>query len=300
MNKRRETFDELQRLREENARLKVLLTEHGIPWEKGPAPATETQTEISESFGPQHSTTGKIALFRSLFRGRTDVYPLRWESVRGKSGYSPACCNEWKPGVCDKPRTKCGDCDHRMLLPLTDQVIYDHLAGRHTVGIYPLLTDDTCYFLSTDFDESGWREDVRAFMESCHELSVPAALEISRSGNGAHVWIFFADPLPAREARRLGAALISHICDRTRQLSLSSYDRFFPNQDTLPKGGFGNLIALPLQKQPRDQGHSVFVNDKFEPYPDQWTFLASIRPMSGSELANAILRACDCRHPLDG
>ncbi len=292
-------LDALQRLREENARLKVLLTEHGIPWEEGPSPAMETLSEISGLFDPQRSATGKIALFRSLFRGRTDVYPLRWESVKGKSGYSPACDNEWIPGVCDKPRIKCGDCDHRLLLPVTDQVIYNHLAGRHTVGIYPLLADDTCCFLSIDFDEAGWREDARAFMQSCQELNIPAALEISRSGNGAHVWIFFADPVPAREARRLGAALISHICDRTRQLSLSSYDRLFPNQDTLPKGSFGNLIALPLQKQPREQGRSVFVDEKFEPYPDQWTFLASIQPMPGLELGNAILRASGGRHPLD-
>ncbi|MBW2560882.1 MAG: DEAD/DEAH box helicase family protein [Deltaproteobacteria bacterium] len=292
-------FDEIQQLREENSRLKALLIEHGIPWEEGYTPATETQTEISESFDPQPSPTEKIALFRSLFRGRTDVYPLRWESARGKSGYSPACDNEWKPGVCDKPRIKCGDCDQRLLLPVTDQVIYDHLAGQHTVGVYPLLNDDTCCFLAADFDEADWREDARAFMQSCHGLNIPAALEISRSGNGAHIWIFFADPVPAREARRLGAALISHTCDRTRQLSLSSYDRLFPNQDTLPKGGFGNLIALPLQKQPREQGHTIFVDENFEPYPDQWTFLASIRPMPGLELGDAILRASDGRHPLD-
>lgn len=131
---------------------------------------------------------------------------------------------------------------------MTDQVIYNHLAGQHTVGVYPLLTDNSCYFLAADFDDGDWRGDAGAFIQSCHELNIPTALEISRSGNGAHIWIFFAEPVPAREARELGAALISHTCNRTRQLSLSSYDRFFPNQDTLPKGGFGNLIALPLQK----------------------------------------------------
>lgn len=292
-------LDQIQQLQEENARLKALLTGHGIRWEEGPAPATETQTEISRPFDPQCSGTEKIALFRSLFRGRTDVYSLRWESAGGRTGYSPACDNEWKPGVCNKPRIKCGDCDQRLLLPLTDQVTYDHLAGQRTVGIYPLLTDDTCCFLAADFDETGWREDARAFMQSCQELNIPAALEISRSGNGGHVWIFFADLVPAREARRLGAALISHTCDRTRQLSLSSYDRLFPNQDTLPKGGFGNLIALPLQKQPREQERSVFVDEKFEPYPDQWAFLASIQPMPGLEIGNAILRASDGRYPLD-
>ena len=241
----------------------------------------------------------KIALFRRLFRGRNDVYPLRWESTKGTAGYSPACGNEWKAGVCHKPKVKCGDCPQRQLLPMTDQVIYDHLAGKHTVGVYPLLTDGSCYFLAADFDETDWREDARAFRQSCHELHIPAALEISRSGNGAHVWIFFADPVPAREARQLGAALISQTCDRTRQLSLSSYDRFFPNQDNLPKGGFGNLIALPLQRQPRAQGCSVFVDENLVPYPDQWALLASIRPRPRFELANAIMRATGGRHPLD-
>ncbi|MFU8833409.1 MAG: TOTE conflict system archaeo-eukaryotic primase domain-containing protein, partial [Wenzhouxiangella sp.] len=162
-------------------------------------------------------------MFRRLFRGREDVYPQRWESAKGTSGYSPACGNEWKPGICHKPRVKCGDCNQRQLLPVTDQVIYDHLAGKQTIGVYPLLSYDSCYFLAADFDEADWREDAQAFMQSCREHGIPVALEISRSGNGAHAWIFFAEPVPAREARQLGAALISHTCDRTRQLSLASY-----------------------------------------------------------------------------
>lgn len=121
-----------------------------------------------------------------------------------------------------------------------------------------LLSDDTCYFLAVDFDEQDWEEDAQAFMQSCTELHLLAALEISRSGNGAHAWIFFADRVAARDARRLGTAIISHTCTRTRQLKLNSYDRLFPNQDTMPKGGFGNLIALPLQKIPRAHGRSVF------------------------------------------
>ena len=294
-----DTRAELEQLRIENERLKALLAEHSIRWEEEAVSATESIPETSVATAPQWSTTEKIALFRRLFRGRTDVYPLRWESATGKSGYSPACGNEWKPGVCNKPRIKCRDCHQRLLLPVTDQKIYDHLAGQHTVGVYPLLADDTCYFLAADFDEADWREDVLAFMRSCHELSIPAALEISRSGKGAHVWIFFADPVPAREARQLGAALISHTCDRTRQLSLSSYDRLFPNQDTLPKGGFGNLIALPLQKRPREQGCSVFVDENFSIYPDQWAFLVSIRSMPRFELENAILRATGGTHSLD-
>jgi len=249
---------------------------------------------------PTHfDTDKKITLFRRLFRGRDDVYPQRWESAKGMSGYSPACGNEWKPGICHKPRVKCGDCNHRLLLPVTDRVIYDHLTGRRTIGVYPLLPDDHCCFLAVDFDGEAWREDAKAFMNSCRELGIPAAMEISRSGNGAHVWTFFAEPVPAREARQLGAALISHTCNRTRQLSLASYDRMFPNQDTMPKGGFGNLIALPLQRYPRELGRSVFVDEHLEPFPDQWAFLASIRPMSRRILEDAILRASGGRHPLD-
>lgn len=291
--------DELLRLREENVRLKALLTRHGIPWEEA-TPPEPVPVPPEPDLVPHHfSTEDKISLFRRLFRGREDVYPQRWESAKGTSGYSPACGNEWKPGVCHKPRVKCGDCTHRQLLPVTNQVVYDHLAGKQTIGVYPLLTDDSCYFLAADFDEADWREDAKAFMHSCRELGVPAALEISRSGNGAHVWIFFAEPVPAREARQLGAALISHTCDRTRQLSLASYDRLFPNQDTLPKGGFGNLIALPLQKQPRELGRSVFADDHLQPYPDQWAFLSSIRPISRRDLEDDILRASGGRHPLD-
>ena len=184
-------------------------------------------------------------------------------------------------------------------MPLSDAVIYGHLAGEHTIGVYPLLEDDTCYFLAVDFDEAEWREDARAFVQSCDELGVPVALEISRSGQGAHAWIFFASKVSARDARRLGTAIISHTCSRTRQLKLSSYDRLFPNQDTMPKGGFGNLIALPLQKGPRESGFSVFVDADLRPYADQWAFLASVEPMAPQDIEPTILRATGGVHPLD-
>ncbi len=220
------------------------------------------------------STQEKVALFRRLFRSRKDVYPVRWESkASGKSGYAPACANEWREGVCDKRQVKCADCSNRQLVPLSDSVIYDHLTGKHTIGVYPLLEDDTCHFLAVDFDEAEWRSDARAFVQSCEELGIPIALEISRSGKGAHAWTFFTNRVPARDARRLGTAIISLICARTRQLALSSYDRLFPNQDRLPKGGFGNLIALPLQKEPRDKGYSLFVDSGWHAYADPWAFL---------------------------
>ena len=201
--------------------------------------------------------------------------------------------------MCEKPRIKCGDCGNRLLIPLSDAVIYDHLAGEHTVGVYPLLEDDSCYFLAVDFDEAEWRDDAQAFMQSCVELGVPAALEISRSGKGAHAWVFFASRVSARDARRLGTAIISHTCSRTRQLKLASYDRLFPNQDTMPKGGFGNLIALPLQKWPRERACSVFVDADLRPYPDQWAYLSSIQAMAGHDIEPTILRAAGGVHPLD-
>ena len=177
--------------------------------------------------------------------------------------------------------------------------MYDHLAGEHTVGVYPLLANDTCHFLAVDFDEADWQADASAFVQSCHELGVPVALEVSRSGKGAHAWIFFAYEISARDARRLGTAVISHTCTRTRQLKLSSYDRLFPNQDTMPKGGFGNLIALPLQKRPRESGFSVFVDESLRPYPDQWSFLASMQLMAPNDIEPTILRATGGVHPLD-
>ncbi|MDM0085116.1 DEAD/DEAH box helicase family protein [Variovorax sp. J31P179] len=291
-------------LHAENVRLVALLESHGIEWRppSSPAPtdtarAPESRTESEPS---RLSTAEKVALFRRLFRGRTDVYPVRWEAkTSGKSGYAPACGNEWQAGVCEKPRIKCTDCSHRRLIPMSDAVIYDHLAGQHTVGIYPLLQDDTCYFLAVDFDEADWQEDARAFMQACSELGVPAALEISRSGRGAHAWIFFAGRISARDARCLGTAVISHTCARTRQLKLASYDRLFPNQDTMPKGGFGNLIALPLQKHPRENGCSVFVDADLRPHRDQWAFLASIQLMEPDDVEPTILRATGGIHPLD-
>ena len=286
--------NELEALRVENERLISLLESHGIEWRLPQSGSTAPQSESSA-----FTTEEKIALFRRLFRGRDDVYPIRWENKAGKSGYSPACANEWKRGICEKPRIKCSDCSARLLLPVTDQTLFDHLAGNQTIGVYPLLSDDSCYFLAVDFDKADWRDDAKAFIHSCRELNVPVTLEISRSGNGAHAWVFFSSAIAARDARRLGTALISHTCNRTRQLELGSYDRLFPNQDTMPKGGFGNLIALPLQKQPRERNCSVFVDDAFIPYTDQWAFLASIHSMSFQDIEPTILLATGNTHPLD-
>ncbi len=231
----------------------------------------------------------KVTLFRSLFRGRDDVYPKRWENTRtGKSGYAPACGNEWKPQVCGKPRIKCGSCTNQAFRPVTDEAIMDHLRGRHTLGVYPMMADSTCHFLAADFDKETWRKDAEAFLAVCRSKGVPAALERSRSGNGGHVWIFFAEAVPAILARRLGAHLLTEAMENNPDIGFKSYDRFFPSQDTLPDGGFGNLIALPLQGGPRESGNSLFLDDEFEPCADQWAFLGSVGRLSMAE-ATAIV-----------
>jgi len=234
------------------------------------------------------SSHEKIALYRSLFRGRDDVFAKRWESKTGKKGYSPACKNEWVAGVCNKPCSKCTNCDYS---PLTDEAIRDHLSGKETVGLYPLLPDETCWLLAVDFDKASWMEDVRAFLLTCDESQVPAYLERSRSGNGGHVWIFFERPIAAAQARRLGSAILTRTMERRHEVGLDSYDRLFPNQDTMPKGGFGNLIALPLQKAPRDRGNSVFVDREFHPYHDQWAYLAEVRRMTETEVNTLVEHA---------
>ena len=257
-------------------------------------PSTSPDFTGKSTVTNQSSQDEKIALFRSLFRGREDIYPRRFESLKtGKQGYQPVCQNEWIRGVCEKPKIRCEDCGHREFLPVTDLVVRNHLqgfdpqdrAGRNfTIGVYPMLTDETCWFLATDFDKASWQQDVRAFLETCSLFNVPAAVERSRSGNGGHVWIFFAEPVPAALARQMGTFLLSQTMERRLEIGLDSYDRFFPSQDTLPKGGFGNLIALPLQKRPRENNNSVFVNEQFAPYEDQWSFLATQRRMTQTDV----------------
>jgi superfamily II DNA or RNA helicase/very-short-patch-repair endonuclease len=244
------------------------------------------------------SAQAKITLFRSLFRGREDVYPRRFESRKtGRAGYSPACGNEWVRGICEKPRIKCSECPHQRFLPVTDDVIRWHLCGQDdearefVMGVYPMLRDETCFFLAADFDKATWQEDAGAFLETCRQMNVPAALERSRSGNGGHVWFFLDEALPAALARKLGTYLLTKTMERRPEIGLDSYDRFFPNQDTLPQGGFGNLIALPLQKRLRELGNSVFLDERFAPHPDQWEFLSSIRKISRREVEEMVRHA---------
>ena len=234
----------------------------------------------SHSFSPEQ----KIAIFRGLFRGRTDIFANRWQNQQGRSGYSVACNNEWVQGICNKPRIKCLDCTHRQFSKLNDQVIYRHLAGQQVVGLYPLLHDNTCYLLVTDFDKGSWQDEVMAMSRACNEYGVPHAVEISRSGNGAHLWIFFDYKVPANEARLLGFGLLDKAMEIYPNLSFDSYDRLFPNQDILPEGGFGNLIALPLQREARLAGNSSFVDSELDVIDDQWQYLAQIKRLSSPEL----------------
>jgi superfamily II DNA or RNA helicase len=273
------------------ARLKNLRREKILQAQSGKQLSLAFRSPTITNQSPEED---KIALFQSLFKGREDVYPRRFESAKsGKSGYTPACANEWAPGLCHKPRIKCIECKNQAFLPANEAMIRNHLLGQDpseakgkdfTAGIYPLLLDETCCFLATDFDKRTWQEDAAAFLETCQTHNVPAVLERSRSGNGGHVWIFFSQPTPAKVARRLASYLLTRTMEQRPEIGFDSYDRFFPSQDTLPQGGFGNLIALPLQKGPRAQENSVFVNEKFEPYEDQWAFLSSIRRLDLIEI----------------
>jgi hypothetical protein len=236
----------------------------------------------------------KIALFRSLFAGRTDVYARRFEARDGRAGYAPACSNEWAPGLCGKPKIKCHSCSTRKLLPVTDNAVRWHLLGQDdrgklfAMGIYPLLPDETCLFLAVDFDGESWMGDATAFMDTCRKVGAHAALERSRSGNGAHAWFFFSEPVPAMLARQMGAYLITETMRKRPSLGLASYDRLFPCQDTLPTGRLGNLIALSLQGAPRKNQNSVFVDDKFLPHPDQWAFLSRQPKISPDSLLSLV------------
>lgn len=255
----------------------------------------------------QHSAPAdKIALFRALFRGREDVYPRRFESRKtGRSGYSPACANEWAKDLCNKRKVQCAECPNRSFLPVTDEAVRYHLSGQDTagrefvMGVYPMLLDETCFFLAADFDKQHWREDAAAVLENCRQLSLPAAVERSRSGRGGHLWLFFREAVPACLARSLGAHILTETMERRPDIGLDSYDRLFPNQDTLPKGGFGNLIALPLQKRPRDCGNSIFLDEKGVPYPDQWAFLSSVRKINRPDIER-IVRAAEKRDRVVG
>lgn len=282
-------------LHKENEVLKSLLKIHGVEYE------TRMKEDMNK---PIYSLVSvptitlsideRIRLFQSLFKGREDVFARRWFSkTTGKSGYQPVCINEWKQGICDKKKYRCVICPNRNFAPLTTQDMYRHLEGKDeyccdVVGLYAIMQDNNCAFLCADFDDKnckyGYKEDVLAYVGVCREWLIPYAIERSRSGNGAHVWIFFEAPLPASKARRLGNAILTEAMTHNGQMSFNSYDRFFPNQDYLPEGGFGNLVALPLQGQARRKENSVFVDNDFLVYKDQWAFLYNLKKIQESTI----------------
>ena len=291
---RQQLLERIKELEAENTELRKRLGEDVTPTEKKPTAMQNL------------SLQEKVDLFRSLFKGREDVFARRWYSkTSGKAGYQPVCQNEWTP-MCDKRTFKCADCPNRHFSPLTDNDIYRHLEGkdadgRDVIGLYVLNEDNTCHLLCTDFDdkncEHGYKNDVLAFIDVCRSWNIPCSVERSRSGNGAHVWIFFDNPVLAVKARRLGNAILTEAMSRNGKISFKSYDRFFPNQDMMPEGGLGNLVALPLQGNARKHGNSVFVDENFEPYPDQWEFLLNVGKLS-EQLLEDILKKTANIQPL--
>lgn len=300
-----------QSLMDENTNLKAeikrLKAEFGIPKpqevivkETNTATHTSCQiidqhnnvTKLENNINNHSRTEDKIDLFISLFRGRDDVHAKRWQNKAGKSGYAPVCLNEWNPGVCYKPKVKCSGCSKRIYAKLNRNVIENHLRGNMVAGIYPMRLDETCYFLAIDFDDAGWEKDISILRDVCNEFEIPYAVERSRSGNGSHVWFFFDDQIEASLARKFGTSLLTYSMSKRHEIMFKSYDRLFPNQDTMPKGGLGNLIALPLQMAARENGNSVFIDNNFKPYADQWEFLSNVIRLNKDGVEVLILRLC--------
>lgn len=277
-----DTPEEIIRIRQRLADLdaeRAMLAHELETLQQKPAPDPHAAGRVAFSDAPvtnNSSSTEKIELFRRLFAGRPDVFPARWENLKtGRSGYSPACSNKWAKGICGKPNVKCRECPHQAFVPPSEDNIEKHLrggdarSGDFVAGVYPLLQDETCWFLAADFDKDSWADDARALLSTCHAKGIAAALERSRSGNGGHAWIVFSEPVPARTARQMGSAQITETMEKCPEIGFTSYERFFPSQDTMPLGGFGNLIALPLQRKAREVDNSVFVDKGLRPYDDQ-------------------------------
>ena len=236
------------------------------------APPATPQVRVDRS----SSSAEKVALYRSLFVGRDDVVALRWQNDRtSKAGWSPSVVGGWK-------NSKRPDREYE---PLTDAVVEAHLSGEFSAGLYPLLRNDRCQLLVCDFDGGSWVLDMLAYLDACRESGLPAVLERSRSGDGGHVWVFFAGPVLAASAPRVGAAMLRRAMASRVEIDLESYDRLFPSQDIVPTGSFGNLIALPLDGQARRGGTTVFLDpSSLEPYEDQWSFLSSVSRVSPDAL----------------
>ena len=288
----------LMDLSDSNATVKKYLTEKQKSLQAQPVQnellslTTDSRFNQTHIINRQSSTQEKINLFKSLFSGRQDVFALRWFNAKSnKSGYSPVCGNKWLSGKCDLKKYSCTTCPYKLPVDLTDNYIYNHLAGkdeycRDVIGLYPLMEGNLCNFLAMDFDSHtqknsiSWKDDILAVNKTFSVFGINSYIEISRSGNGGHLWIFFDETISARIVRNLGTAIIKAAMQKRHSIPFESFDRFFPNQDEIPKGGHGNLIALPLQGRAVKEGHSVFVDESFIPYEDQWAFLSSVQKIS--------------------
>lgn len=232
---------------------------------------THTETNNTATVSNASSPDAKLRLFADYFRGREDVYATAWQNGE-KKGWSPASYGRYNR---DNPNLK----------PLTPQVLEQHLRRDNTlhVGLYPLCQGDTCFLLACDFDDADFRTAARTYADTCREFGLDPLIEISRSGTGAHVWLFFNEPVPASLARTVGIGLLAKASPKQY---FASFDRFFPSQDTLPgkRRGFGNLIALPLAGQHRAEQRTVFVNHDFEPAEDQFAALANTTKASKRKL----------------
>jgi superfamily II DNA or RNA helicase len=270
LEKYNKLVEENKKLKIEIARLKGLVEKDKIE-DASPSNVPNVNANIITK---NNSNEEKVNLYLSLFKGRDDACAKRW---RNKPGYSPYCYNDWTPGLCPKPKVKCTKCKNSNFANLDKIEIEKHLRGEHVLGLYPITLEDTCYLLAMDFDKASWQEDVNVIREVCKTNNIYVYAERSRSGNGCHLWFFFNSAIKASIARKFGIAILDIAMTKSNKIGFDSYDRLFPSQDFLQKDGFGNLIALPLQRYPRKEGNTVFVDDKFIEIGDQWNYLAQIK-----------------------
>lgn len=291
---------EVKRLEEENKQLKTKLllgksnsSQNTLLETRQKKTSQVDDSDYGKSLSDVHhesNATDKVHLFMSLFKGRDDVYAKRWENRnKGTSGYSPVCLNLWRSGICPKPKIPCSKCENKSYAAVDAGVIEKHLKGNIVVGLYPMLPDETCCFLAMDFDDEDWQKDISVVRDVCIENDIPIAVERSRSGKGGHVWFFFESPVSSGSARKFGTSLLTCAMGRRHEIKFKSYDRLFPSQDTMPKGGLGNLIALPLQKLAREKKNSEFIDENFKAYGDQWAFLSTVQKISEEHLDSLML-----------